>query len=107
VSHVAGEEVQKLINKSGGITILKKTEETKRDYGGDLAFLKGKNTNAFFALLPGMHEHTKYDQKGRSLIVEAANEMILKGTDVNTALRNAQEKLNQYIKEQTALQSLK
>ncbi|TMV49946.1 extracellular solute-binding protein [Paenibacillus mesophilus] len=107
VSHVSGEEVQKSINKSGGITILKKTEETKRDYGADLAFLKGKNTNAFFTLLPGMHEHTKYDQKGRSIIVEAGNEVILKGTDVNTALRNAQDKLNQYIKEQTALQSLK
>ncbi|WP_284645546.1 ABC transporter substrate-binding protein [Paenibacillus silviterrae] len=100
LSLVAGEEVQKIINKSGRIPVLKKTEEMKKEFGADLEFLKGKNTNAFFNLQPGMHEHTKYDSKGRSLIVEAANELILKGTDVNTALRNAQEKLNQYIKEQ-------
>ncbi|WP_282936163.1 extracellular solute-binding protein [Paenibacillus sp. RC67] len=101
VSLVAGEEVQKLINKSGRITVLKKSEETKKEFGTDLEFLKGKNTNAFFTLQPGMHEHTKFDLKGRSFIVEASNDMILKGIDVNTALRNAQEKLNQYIREQT------
>lgn len=101
LSYVAGEEVQKLINKSGRIPVLKKTEELKKDFGADLEFLKGKNTNAFFTLQPGVHEHTKFDTKGRSLIVEAGNDMILKGIDVNTALRNAQEKLNQYIREQT------
>lgn len=101
VSFVTGEEVQKLINKDGRITALKKTEEMKNEYGADLEILKGKNTNAFFTLQPGMHEHTKFDVKGRSLIVEASNEMILKGIDVNTALRNAQDKLNQYIREQT------
>ncbi|CAG7647110.1 hypothetical protein PAESOLCIP111_05313 [Paenibacillus solanacearum] len=104
ISHVAGEEVQKIINKSGRIPVLKKTEEMKKEFGADLEFLKGKNTNAFFTLQPGIHEHTKYDLKGRSLIVEAGNDMILKGIDVNTALRNAQEKLNQYIKEQAAAQ---
>ncbi|MFE5318541.1 ABC transporter substrate-binding protein [Paenibacillus sp. NPDC056579] len=104
LSYVAGEEVQKIINKSGRIPILKKTEELKKEFGADLEFLKGKNTNAFFTLQQGVHEHTKFDTKGRSLIVEAGNEMILKGSDVNTALRNAQEKLNLYIKEQAAAQ---
>lgn len=99
LSYVAGEEVQKLLNKSGRITSLEKTEETKNDYGSELEFLQGKNTNAFFTLQPGMHEHTKFDVRGRQLIVEAANEMILTGIDVNTALRNAQEKLNQHIEE--------
>ncbi|MFB9750286.1 ABC transporter substrate-binding protein [Paenibacillus hodogayensis] len=102
LSYAAGEEVQRLINRRGRITILKKTEETKKEYGAELEFLKGKNTNAFFTLQPGMHEHTKFDLKGRSIISEAANDMVLKGVDVNTALRNAQDKLNQYIKEQTA-----
>ncbi|CAG7643422.1 ABC transporter substrate-binding protein [Paenibacillus allorhizosphaerae] len=101
LSYIAGDEVQKFFNKSGRMTILKKTEENKKEYGSELTFLKGKNVSAFFAIQPGLHEHTKFDQKGRGFINEAANEMLLKGVDVNTALRNAQEKLNKYIKEQT------
>jgi len=104
LSQVAGEEVQKQLNKSGTISILKKTETLKKEYGTDMEILKGKNTNALFTLQPGIHEHTKFDQKGRSLVVQAGNEMILKGIDVNTALRNAQEKLNQYMQEQAAAQ---
>lgn len=104
LSQVAGEEVQKQLNKSGTISILKKTETLKKEYGTDMEILKGKNTNALFTLPPGLHEHTKFDQKGRSLISAGANQMILQGIDVNTALRDAQDKLNQYIREQTPAQ---
>lgn len=101
VSLLVSDEVQKLANKRSQISVLKKTEDIKKEFGSDLAFLNGKNTNALFKLQPGVHDHTKFDGKGRGFIVEAANEMVLKGTDVNTALRNAQDKLNKYIMEQT------
>ncbi|WP_028550203.1 ABC transporter substrate-binding protein [Paenibacillus sp. UNC451MF] len=100
LSYIASDEVQSLFNKSGRMTVLKKTEEIKKDYGSELPFLNGKNTNAFFVLQPGMHEHTKFDQKGRSFINGAASDMLLKGIDVNTALRTAQENLNRYIQDQ-------
>ncbi|CAG7658670.1 ABC transporter substrate-binding protein [Paenibacillus allorhizosphaerae] len=101
ISYIAGDEVQKFFNKKGSMTVLKKTEEVKKDYGSELDFLQGKNLNAFFTFQPGVHEHTKFDQKGRGLINDASKEVMLKGVDVNTALRSAQEKLNQYIQEQT------
>ncbi|WP_239625447.1 extracellular solute-binding protein [Paenibacillus sp. H1-7] len=101
LSYIASEEVQNSFQKTGRMTVLKKTEQIKKDYGADLPFLKGKNINAFFIIQPGMHEHTKFDQKGRSIINGAANDMLLKGVDVNTALRNAQENLNKFIREQT------
>ncbi|CAG7646433.1 hypothetical protein PAESOLCIP111_05167 [Paenibacillus solanacearum] len=101
ISYIAGDEVQKFFNKKGSMTVLKKTEEAKKDYGSELDFMQGKNLNAFFTFQPGVHEHTKFDQKGRGLINDASKEVMLKGVDVNTALRSAQEKLNQYIQEQT------
>lgn len=100
ISYLAGEEVQKLQNKSGKVPVLRETEEIRKNFGADIPFLKGKHTDALFMLPQGLHQHTKFDQKGRSLVSEAAKDMVLKGVDVNTALRNAQEKLNQYIREQ-------
>jgi multiple sugar transport system substrate-binding protein len=102
VSYMAGDEaLQKLFHKNGNMTSLKKTEQAKKEYGSEIAFLQGKNLNAFFTFQPGVHTHTKFDQKGRGLINDASKEVLLKGIDVNTALRTAQEKLNQYIRDQT------
>lgn len=100
ISYLVGEEVQKLQNKGGEVPVLRETEEIRKDFGTDLSFLKGKHTDALFMLPQGLHQHTKYDQKGRSFVNAAAEETVTKGVDVNTALRNAQEKLNQYIKDQ-------
>jgi multiple sugar transport system substrate-binding protein len=102
ISYLAGDEVQKFFNKKAGMTTLKKTEEAKKEYGSELDYLQGKNLKAFFTFQPGVHAHTKFDQKGRSLINDASKEVLVKGVDVNTALRSAQDKLNQYIQEQTA-----
>jgi multiple sugar transport system substrate-binding protein len=100
ISYLVGEEIQKLQNKGGEVPVLRETGEIRKDFGTDLSFLKGKHTDALFMLPQGLHQHTKYDQKARSFINAAAEETVTKGVDVNTSLRNAQEKLNQYIKDQ-------
>ncbi|RKN84594.1 ABC transporter substrate-binding protein [Paenibacillus ginsengarvi] len=100
ISYLVGEEVQKLQNKGGEVPVLRESEGIRKDFGTDLSFLKGKHTDALFMLPQGLHQHTKYDQKARSIINAAAEETATKGVDVNTSLRNAQEKLNQYIKDQ-------
>jgi len=102
ISYLAGEEVQRLQNKDGKVPVLRKTEEILKDFGTGVSYLQGKHTDALFKLPQGLHQHTKYDQKGRGFINDAAKETVLKGVDVNTALRNAQEKLNQYIKDQAS-----
>jgi multiple sugar transport system substrate-binding protein len=102
ISYLTGDEVQKLQNKSGEVPVLRETKELQKDFGTDLPILKGKHTDALFMLPQGLHQHTKYDQKGRSLINAAADSTVLKGININTALQDAQEKLNQYIAEQNA-----
>jgi multiple sugar transport system substrate-binding protein len=100
ISYIASDEVQRAFGKTGQIPVLKKTEELRKEYGSELPYLKGKHTDAFFLLQPGMHDHTKFDQKGRSYINEAAGNMLFKGVDVNTALREAEDKLNKYIEDE-------
>jgi multiple sugar transport system substrate-binding protein len=102
LSYLTGDEVQKLQNKSGEVPVSRETQELQKDFGTDLSFLKGKHTDALFMLPQGLHQHTKYDQKGRSLINAAADSTVIKGININSALQDAQEKLTQYIAEQNA-----
>lgn len=102
VSYIASEEMQKLFNKRGQLPVLKATEEIKKDFGKEVSLLQGKYTDAFFVLQSAQHDHTKYDQEGRKQIRDASTDIVTKGVDVNTALRNAQDKLNKYIQEENA-----
>ena len=101
LSVMTSDEVQNLLNKNGVLTSLKKTPELIKEYGAEIPTIKGKNVNALFALKPAVKEFTKFDDKGRSLVNSAANDVLLKGTNVNTALKNAEEQLDQFIIQQS------
>ncbi|CAG7628715.1 ABC transporter substrate-binding protein [Paenibacillus allorhizosphaerae] len=101
LSHIASDEVQTIINKSGRLTVLKKTPEYQKSYGADLQTIKGKNLNAIFGVAPNkLHPLTEYDGKARGIINDAATSVLLKNVDMNTALRTAQEQLEKYIQDQ-------
>lgn len=103
LSVMTSDTVQNLLNKNGVLTSLKKTPELIKDYGSEIPSFKGKNANAFFALKPAVKEFTKFDDKGRGLINAAANDVLIKGIDVNTSLKRAEEQLDQFIiQQQTA-----
>jgi multiple sugar transport system substrate-binding protein len=101
LSLIASDEVQTIINKSGRLTVLKKTPEYQKTFGADYESIKGKNLNAVFGVKPNkLHPQTEFDGKGRGLMNDAATDVVLKGIDINTALRNAQDNMEQYIQEQ-------
>jgi multiple sugar transport system substrate-binding protein len=99
ISSLTSPEVQELINKSGSLPVIKKTEEHKKTFGSDMTSIKGKNINAVFGVKANsLHSpYTPYDGEARKQIVSAAYEAGSGNTDVNSALRSAQEKTNKYI----------
>ncbi|MCC2684622.1 MAG: extracellular solute-binding protein family 1 [Paenibacillaceae bacterium] len=102
ISTVTSDEVQTDLTRQGRLSILQ-DPKIKDAFGADLAFLKGKNMKAIFATKPAKaYVPTVYDDFG--LLNTAMKDVVAKKKDVNTALREAEDKLNQKIKEQMAAQ---
>lgn len=103
ISYITNEEVQTIINRSGALTTLVKSDEVQREFGADLQVdLSKKNLNAIFGVKPSnVHRpQTVFDNYGRNMIRAAHRRVVLEGMDVVTSLRIAQEELNQHIQDQ-------
>jgi multiple sugar transport system substrate-binding protein len=102
VSTVTSDEVQTDLTRQGRLSILQ-DPKIKEAFGADLQFIKGKNMKAIFAIKPAKaYVPTPYDDFG--LLNTAMKDVVAKKKDINTALREAEDKLNQKIKEQMEAQ---
>lgn len=99
---LASEEVQSELSRRGRFSIL--NDSRIRDaFGADLNFIKGKNVQAIYKTKPAKSfVPTEYDGAAMGFINTALEDVIKKGNDVNTALREAEEKLNKHIQEKEA-----
>lgn len=98
-------EAQTMINKFGRLTVLKDTA-IKKDYAADLNIFEGKNLAGIFSVQPApVPRGSMYDSKIYSFLNEANRDMILNGKDINTVLREAEEKSNKYIDEEKQKQA--
>jgi multiple sugar transport system substrate-binding protein len=88
------------MNKGGRLTALK-DPAIRKDFAVDLNIFEGKNLAGVFSVKPAPAPRSSmYDSKGYSYLNEALKIMILSSTDINTALREAEEKTNKYIEEE-------
>ncbi len=101
IAYVASEEFQISLNSRGLATALKDTSLHEK-YGQDLDFYNGKNVSALFPKPHAEMAHvTKYHAHAARYVNNALNEVVA-GTDINTALRKAEEELNQFIQSEEA-----
>jgi multiple sugar transport system substrate-binding protein len=68
-------------------------------YGTDSQIYNGKNLQAIFKVSPSpLPDASKYDPKINALLIgEVVKSVMVDGTDINTALRNAEDKANKEI----------
>lgn len=93
------EEAQRLMNRGGRLTVWD-NDAIREEFAVDLNLFEGKNVSGIFSVEPAALPKTSmYDSRGYTFLNEAIQEVV-NGTDINTALRTADEKLNQYIAEQ-------
>ncbi|MCS7459001.1 extracellular solute-binding protein [Paenibacillus doosanensis] len=99
MSIFTSDEVQAELSKSGKISALAKTD-FQTQYGANVPYLQGKNISGIFKskTRPINDPLTEYDALVRSALDAAAKELAA-GKDVNTALREAEEKANKAIEE--------
>jgi multiple sugar transport system substrate-binding protein len=91
------EENQLEAAKNGRVSALK-NKEIQQQYAANLGSMNGKHVEGFFTKptnIPG--QTTKYDNLGNKRINDAVDRVLNGTADVNTALREANELLNQDI----------
>ncbi|RKN80718.1 ABC transporter substrate-binding protein [Paenibacillus ginsengarvi] len=92
------ENVQTKQSKAGRLSVLK-NEDIREVYGSDSDIYKGKNLQSIFKVTPSpLPDASKYDPKINALLIgEIVKSVTVGGTDINTALRNAEDKANKEI----------
>ncbi|MDF2719378.1 MAG: extracellular solute-binding protein family 1 [Paenibacillus sp.] len=97
IAYLTSKEVQAEIVKDGYVSALT-DPELEKAFGSNMQSLKGKNIQAIFKLKSApLYKVTKYDPIAQEFLEKALNEVLTDGKDVNTALREANEKANQKI----------
>lgn len=101
ISTITSNEVQMEISKNARFSILK-DKQIKDAFGANMGFLNGKNLQAVHKTSPAAFPATVYDNYAKGPMTDALNEAVKTGKDLNTALREAEEKANQKIAEAIA-----
>jgi multiple sugar transport system substrate-binding protein len=98
IQTVISDEVQLDMAKQGRNSIMK-DDKYKTAFGQDLPFLKGKNIAAVFKTTTAdPYKPSLYDTGAMTVIQAELRNMFQKNKDVNSALRDAEEKINSDIK---------
>lgn len=97
VKTIVSEEVQKKMNRGTRMTVLN-DPSLKEEVASDTGIYEGKNLQGIFKVKPAPLPRTsEYDGAIYNLLNDAAKAMAWSKVDVNTALREADEKANQHI----------
>jgi multiple sugar transport system substrate-binding protein len=98
-------EAQTMINNFGRLTVLK-DPALQKGFASDLKIFEGKNLAGIFSVKTApVPRGSMYDSKIYSFLNEANRDMILNNKDINTVLREAEEKANKYIEEEKQKQA--
>jgi len=96
------DEAQTEMNKGTNLTILNKPE-LKKDFASNSHIYDGKNLSGIFKVKPApVSPASEYDAQLYKYLEAAMKDMVLKGEDINSALRSAQEQGEKYVAEQMA-----
>ncbi|MCC2683892.1 MAG: family 1 extracellular solute-binding protein [Paenibacillaceae bacterium] len=98
ISVLVSDEVQADISRNGRISVLN-NESINKQFGQNLTYLQGKHVEAIFKVKPADNfAPTEYDGTARGIVNDAISSMVFKdNVDINTALRKADEEINQLI----------
>jgi multiple sugar transport system substrate-binding protein len=95
---ITSDEVQTAISKAGRMPVLTK-QEILDVFGQDSGLFEKKNLKNIFLMKPApLPEASKFDPKINALLNgEVTRNVVIDRMDINTALRNAEEKANKEI----------
>lgn len=92
------QEVQMLLSQNGRISVLK-DDAIQKQFGNKLDVLQGKNVSAVFKHPFGQLPYTNSYEAVAWPALNASIDKVIKGQDVNSALRDAEEEANKKVDE--------
>ncbi|ALS23376.1 MULTISPECIES: ABC transporter substrate-binding protein [Paenibacillus] len=94
IAEILSDEGQRIIAKNGRVPAII-NPELEKDYGADIPVLQGKTVQNVFVGEP-LQEHYihPYESEISKRLLEAAEDLAVKGLDVNSAIRKATEAIN-------------
>lgn len=97
---VTSDEVQLLSAKTTARMSSLKNPEMKKQLGADMPFLKGKRLESIFKSSPvPAPAYSRFEDSTTNQIVLKSFEDYFKGKDLNSSLREAEEKMNKHIED--------
>lgn len=97
ISAVVSDEVQVEMARHGKLNVMADSK-LKAAFAENLDYMKGKNIQGVFRNMPAEpYPPALHDRDAISIINDELKQVITNGKDVNTALRDADERLNQVI----------
>jgi ABC-type glycerol-3-phosphate transport system substrate-binding protein len=99
---VTSDEVQTVSARATARVTPLKSMDIKKQIGADLPFLKGKNMEGIFKSQPAPVPKASPYSGGASKFMNEAFDKYMGGSDVNTVLREATEKISNYLRQEKA-----
>lgn len=98
VANLISEDIQLALSKAGRLSVLE-LENIRSVFASDSGVFQGKNLQAVFKVKPAKAPVvSKYDAEVTAVLTgEMTTKVVLDGIDINTALREAEEKINNEI----------
>ncbi|MFC4779042.1 ABC transporter substrate-binding protein [Paenibacillus sp. GCM10023252] len=94
LNYLLSDEVQRLVSRNGRVSVLN-NPELEKEFGADIEVLKGKTIEHIFRAKPRLlNAENVYERKITKYLGEASEDIAIRGADVNSALRTAEEKIN-------------
>lgn len=103
IEYLTSEEFHVMKSKTGNFVSLLNSEKVRQVFGQDAPMFEGKNVAALFSDRPAdpSPQSRFYADAARAINTEVFAEVVLGQKDLNTALREAEEKLQNTINEKT------
>lgn len=96
LAHILSEDVQRVVSRNGRVPALD-SAELDAEFGADIEVLKGKKLQNIFKTTPPVLDQHRWENDIAKHLNQAFADIALKGLDINSAVRNAEEAIRKDI----------
>ncbi|GBF78473.1 hypothetical protein PA598K_07123 [Paenibacillus sp. 598K] len=90
LANILSDETQRVLSRNGRVPAIDKPE-LEKEFGADIEVLKGKKIENIFKTTPPVLKQHRLEGDIAKHVTQAFQDIALSGTDINTAIRNAEE----------------
>ncbi|RIX53163.1 extracellular solute-binding protein [Paenibacillus nanensis] len=90
LANILSDDVQRIVSRNGRVPAID-NPELEKEFGADIEVLKGKKIENIFKAEPPVLKQHRWENDISKYLTQAFKDIALSGTDVNTAIRTAED----------------